>query len=323
MNAPRDTILGAACGAIDLAGAAGLSDGQLLERFATRREDVAFEVLLQRHGPMVLGVCRRILGDRHEADDAFQATFLVLVRKAASIAKQQSVGSWLFGVAYRIAIKTKVRARRRRTREGRVMNRQPAEPLDEILWRDLRPVLDEEIDRLPEKYRAPVVLCYLEGKPYAEAARQLGCAKGTIALRLEQARGRLRDRLDRRGVVLSVGMLPALLTPRRAVVPVPAALGEATAKAAPLWATGGESTTLAVSTPVATLAEAALSALAWAKLKVAVTVVLATIVVCGGAGVIVHRVLAESRAATEDGPAVSKKGRKTLADRLEGLPPQR
>src|SRR6516225_8951267 len=159
--------------AVDSADAVSLSDGQLLERFAIRQEENAFAELLYRHGPMVLGVCRRILRHDHDAEDAFQATFLVLVRRAASIIKRPSVASWLFGVAYRIARKAKSREHRRRSYERQVVSKPMADPDEEILWKDLRPVLDEEVNRLPEKYRAPVVLCFFEGKAYAEAARLL------------------------------------------------------------------------------------------------------------------------------------------------------
>jgi RNA polymerase sigma factor (sigma-70 family) len=320
MKTPRETALAAAGGGIGTAGVAGLTDGQLLGLFVSRHDDDAFEALLRRHGPMVLGVCRRILADPHEAEDAFQATFLVLVRKAASIAKQQSVGSWLYGVAYRIAVKAKARARRRRAEERQAVNRPTAAPPDEVLWRDLRPVLDEEVNRLPEKYRAPVVLCYLEGRAYAEAARQLGCSKGTIALRLAGAQQRLRARLNRRGVALSVGVFAALLSAGRTAESVPEALGEATARAASHWAVGGKAAGL-VSAPVTVLVEAALSTLAWAKLKATLAVVLAVSVAGGSAGVLLHRVLAERPATGANETAAPKKGKKTLADRLDGLPP--
>jgi RNA polymerase sigma-70 factor (ECF subfamily) len=306
---------------LDTAPLGCLPDGQLLDRFVTRREAAAFEALLRRHGPMVLGVCRRVLSDPHDAEDAFQATFLVLVRKAASIAKRQSLSSWLYGVAYRIAVRAKHRAHQRRIYERQAVNRPIADPADEVLWRDLRPVLDEEVNRLPEKYRAPVVLCYLGGRSYADAARELGCSKGTIALRLEKARDRLRRRLTRHGIVLSVGVFAALFAGRRVLAPLPAALAEATSRAASRWATGGRAAAGAVPASAASLAEAAVSALAWAKVKVAVAAVLAAGIVGGTAGTILHRALEDRpAAAAEDGPAAPKKGRKTLADRQEGLP---
>src|SRR5262249_2598224 len=153
----------------------------------------------------------RVLHHEQDAEDAFQATFLVLVRKAASIAKRQSLGSWLYGVAYRVSMKAKMRAQRRRAHERLAVNKSMQDGHEEVLWRDLKPVLDEEIHRLPERYRAPIVLCYLEGRPYAEAAEQLGCSKGTIAQRLAEGRERLRERLTRRGVALSVALFPDAL----------------------------------------------------------------------------------------------------------------
>jgi RNA polymerase sigma factor (sigma-70 family) len=317
MSPPRDTAPAPAGGFPEAA--ADLTDGQLLDRFVTRHDGEAFAALLRRHGPLVLGVCRRVLSDPHDAEDAFQATFLVLVRKAASIVKQQSLGSWLYGVACRIAVRAKHRAQQRRVYERQAVNRPTTDPCDEALWRDLRPVLDEEVNRLPEKYRAPVVLCYLAGRAYAEAARELGCSKGTVALRLEQARERLRRQLTRRGIVLSVGVFAALFAGRRALAPVPPALAEATARAASLWATGGPAAG-AVPVPAASLAEAVASALAWAKVKVAVVTVLAAGAVCATAGAALHRALAD-RPAAAGGAAAPKQGRKTLADRREGLPP--
>jgi RNA polymerase sigma factor (sigma-70 family) len=300
-------------------GARDLTDKELLDRFILLREEAAFDALLERHGPLVLGVCRRILHDVHDADDAFQATFLVLVRKVASIAKRQSLGSWLYGVAYRIALKAKTRAHQRRAHERNAVNPPTRDPLEEVLWRDLRPVLDEEVNRLPEKYRAPVVLCYLEGMSYAETARQLECCKGAVALRLEQARDRLRERLRRRGLDLSVAMLPALLKRQRVTVSVPAALGEATARAAWLWVVGGNMAN-AVPAPVAALADTASSGLAWTKWKIAGAVLLAAIVAVGAGEAVFYVAVAERPAAADNKSAAPKKGRKTLDDRLDGLP---
>jgi len=155
------------------------TDGQLLEHFLSKRDEAAFTTLVERHGPLVLGVCRRVLANDADAADAFQATFLVLARKAASIRKRESVGSWLYGVAYRLAHRAKVAAARRRVHERQVEPMPPSDPLAAVVWRDLRPILDEELDKLADKYRAPLVLCYLEGKTHEEAAQQLGWTNGT------------------------------------------------------------------------------------------------------------------------------------------------
>ena len=153
------------------------------------KDEAAFEALVRRHGPMVLGVCRRVLRNHHDAEDAFQATFLVLVRKAASIVPREMVANWLYGVAYRTALKARSMIARQRVRERQVTEMpepEAAEPDD--CWRDLQPLLDQELSRLPDKYRVPIVLCDLEGKTGKEAARQLGWPEGTVASRL--ARGR-------------------------------------------------------------------------------------------------------------------------------------
>jgi RNA polymerase sigma-70 factor (ECF subfamily) len=298
----------------------GWTDGQLLERFLANHDDAAFRALLQRHGPMVLGVCRRLLRHEQDAEDAFQATFLLLVRKAAAIANRQAVGSWLYGVAYRVALKARTRALRRRTHETRAVTRSMADPHEEAFWGDLKPVLDEEVHQLPEKYRAPVVLCYLQGRPYAEAAQQLGCSKGTICLRLAEARDRLRDRLNRRGVVLGVGLFPQVLAPHRVTAPVPDNLTDTTTQAALHWVTGGPAAAHTLSASVETLIRDGISILAWSKLKIAAAVLLAVAVIGGGAGVVLYQVLREEPSAAGNDPAGPKKGRKTLSDRLEGLP---
>src|SRR5262249_24569164 len=158
------------------------------ERFVRRRDEAAFEALVWRHAPLVLGVCRRVLRHEQDAEDAFQATFLTLVRKARSIGRKQSVGSWLYKVAYRAAVQAKAAAGRRAAREKPWAGEPAGEPSEDVIWRDLRPVLDEEVGRLPARYRVPFVLCYLNGKTSAEAAREIGCPAGTIMSRLAWAR---------------------------------------------------------------------------------------------------------------------------------------
>src|SRR5262245_38542396 len=213
-----------------------LPDRQLLERFTARHEEAAFAALVQRHGPIVLHVCRRVLHDPADAEDAFQATFLVLVRKAAAIRKLESLGCWLYGVAHRLARKARVEAARRRTREQSATRRPPADLLAEVTGRELCAALDDELQRLPERYRAPLVLCYLEGQTRDEAARQLGWSLGTFKRRLEGGRNLLRARLARRGVTLPAALLPALALPGPAAAAVPALLAEATLQAATAFA---------------------------------------------------------------------------------------
>src|SRR5262245_48884090 len=150
------------------------TDRHLLQRFAAARDEAAFELLVRRHGALVRGVCRRVLGNADDADDAFQATFLVLATKAASVDWRAGVGPWLYQVAYRLARKARARAARRRLQEGQAPLPRPAAAPDDLTWRELRPLLDEELARLPQRYRAPLVLCYLEGKTRDEAAELLG-----------------------------------------------------------------------------------------------------------------------------------------------------
>jgi RNA polymerase sigma-70 factor (ECF subfamily) len=218
-----------------------VTDRQLLERFVTRRDGAAFAALVGRHGPRVLGVCRRVLRHEQDAEDVFQATFLVLARRAAVIPWQESVSRWLSAVAYRLALHARGGAARRRRRERPVRparrgtpsaddGREPpagpvgewdslsekdhpcADPLAEVARRELRRVLDDELLRLPEKYRAPVVLCYLEGKTNEEAARELGWPTGSMSRRLARARALLRQRLTRRGLALATAVLSLVLT---------------------------------------------------------------------------------------------------------------
>src|SRR6516164_6909968 len=164
-----------ALGQLRLALAPPEPDGQLLARFLASRDECAFAALVRRHGPMVLGVCRRVLRHTQDAEDAFQATFLVLVRKAASVRPRDAVGNWLYGVAYRTALKAKALNARRRAKEGPMRELPQPETPNSDLWCDLQPILDQELHRLPDRYRSPVVLCDIEGKSRKQAAQHLGC----------------------------------------------------------------------------------------------------------------------------------------------------
>jgi RNA polymerase sigma factor (sigma-70 family) len=277
-------------------GADGLSDGQLLERFVTARDEAAFEVLVWRHGPMVLGICRRMLRDAHQAEDAFQATFLVLVRKAASIGKRESVGSWLHKVAYRVALGAREGAARRARHERALLADPPAAEDDLASWRDLAPVLDEEVNRLPDKYRAPLVLCYLEGKTVDEAARQLGCPRGTVGTRLARGRERLRRRLIRRGVGLTCGTLVAALAGVANAVAVPAPLARAAVRTAGFPADPG-----VISANVFALAEGVLRTMSVSKLKAVVAVTLVIALGTGVSGLSYRMYAAEQRTAADEG----------------------
>jgi RNA polymerase sigma factor (sigma-70 family) len=208
------------------------SDRQLLERFANQRDESAFAALLKRHGRMVLGVCGSVLRNRHDAEDACQAAFLVLARKAGSIHWRESVSGWLYRVAYHLAVKARASASRRRIHEQRAVTMPPADPMLDMSLRELRTVLNEELQRLPDVYRAPVVLCCLEEKSLEEAARLLGWTKGTVKGRLQRGRERLRQRLRRRGLDVSAGLLAVALSTSSASTQIPATLAAATLRAA-------------------------------------------------------------------------------------------
>jgi len=217
---------------------AGVSDAQLLERFVAGRNDageMAFRALVERHGPMVLRVCQSVLGNRHDAEDAFQVTFLVLARKAGSIRKQRSLGSWLHGVAHHVALRALTAARSRSARQTKVAKAaETADPSPEPGedQSDLAAALHQEITRLPAKYRAPIVLCYLQGMTHDQAASELGWPVGTVRGRLARARDSLRTRLTLRGLTLSAGLVAAGALPETASAALPAALVEMTIKAA-------------------------------------------------------------------------------------------
>jgi RNA polymerase sigma factor (sigma-70 family) len=258
-------------------GGEGLSDAQLLARFLTNRDEAAFAALVRRHGPMVLGVCRRVLRHAQDAEDAFQATFFVLARKAGSVLKGAALGSWLYKVAYRIAQKARAGRARRRAREV---------PVDELPQQveppaapDWRPLLDEELSRLPEKYRAPVVLCDLQGQPRRRAALQLRLSDGTLSRNLAAGRRLLAQRLSRRGVALPAGPLAAALSPGAASAQLAGPLVGVTAKAAVLVAAGHLA---AVAPPVAVLTKGVLRAMFLTKVKIALGIVLVVALGVGG-----------------------------------------
>jgi RNA polymerase sigma factor (sigma-70 family) len=239
---------------------AGLSDGQLLERYLARRDESAFQSLVLRHGPMVLGVCRRILRNEADAEDAFQATFLVFVLKAASIRARGRLGSWLYGVAHNTARKAKAMSRARRAKEQEA-GAATKDRRDEADAQDLQGLLDAELSGLPEMYRAAVVACDLEGKTIKEAACLLGWPPGTVATRLRRGRALLAKRLGGRGVVLPGGLAA-----------VPASLVGSTVRAAMGVAAGEAVTGGLVSAQVAALVQGVLSAMLMTKLKTTVVV---------------------------------------------------
>lgn len=261
-------------------GSAGsCTDGQLLERYVKRGDAGAFEFLVRRHGPMVLGVCRRVLRNADDADDAFQATFLVLARKAASVRPPERVGSFLYGVAVRCARDARTAIARRRSKESQVMPRPDAVAGDPA--HDLRDMLDLELARLPEKYRLPVVLCDLEGRTRVQVARQLGWAEGTVAGRLARARTLLARRLARRGVAVSALALSLLLERSPWTASLSASLLSSTVKVSSLVAAGQSAAVALVSVKAAALAEGALKALLLTKLKVALVIALVLGIVGG------------------------------------------
>jgi RNA polymerase sigma factor (sigma-70 family) len=244
----------------------------LLEDYLSRRDEAAFAALVRRHGPMVWGVCRRVLGNFHVAEDAFQATFLVLVRKAASVVPREMLANWLYGVAHRTAVKARAAAARRKGRERQVTEMPDPSDSEHDPCRDVLPLLDEELGRLPDKYRDVIVLCDLEGKTRKEAARQIGVPEGTVAGRLARARAMLAKRLTQRGMALSGGALAAVLAREVASGGVPPSVVSSTIKAASLFAAGRAAATGVVSAPVAALTEGVLTGMLLNKLKLGVGV---------------------------------------------------
>jgi RNA polymerase sigma factor (sigma-70 family) len=297
---------------------AGLTDADLWDRYVQERDEAAFEALVRKHGPMVLGVCRRLLRHEQDAEDAFQATFLVLVRRAASVRSPRTLANWLYGVARRTALAARRSAATRRAKEAAVL---PRAVTSDDPWDDLRPVLDQELGRLAEKYRIAVVLCDLEGKTRTEVARQLGWAEGTVASRLARGRGILAKRLARRGfagtlvaAALTGGAVPACVPSSLVVSTVTAA----SSCAARIAAAGGM-----LSATLATLTEGGLQSMSLTRLKGAVAVLLVLGVVSLGAGGLMSRSRATEPAARPAGGQDQKQANQDdLHDRVAELKQQ-
>jgi RNA polymerase sigma factor (sigma-70 family) len=304
MNGQLDLVLQHIQRLAGAPGIEGLKDGPLLERFAAG-EEAAFAALVRRHGPMVLGVCRRVLGDLHAAEDAFQATFLVLLRRAAALNRRGSLASWLYTVAYRVALRARAAAARRQCQERKVAHMADSASEVDAGWLDLQPILDEELSRLPENYRVAVLLCCVQGKTNVEAARLLGWPLGTVKGRLARARELLRERLGRRGITLPAAGLVALLA-ENAAAAVPGTLIHATVQAAVAASAGA---TVAASASALSLAEGVLKAMFVTKLKIASVLLL-------GAGL-----LALAAGALADPAPAPAQGKVLLTDDKTPAPP--
>src|SRR5436190_4196220 len=288
---------------------AGLPDRQLLEDYISRRDEAALAVLVRRHAPMVWGVCRRVLSSYHDAEDAFQATFLVLVRRAASIASPELLANWLYGVAHQTALKARATVAKRKVRERQVTEMPEPAVVEQDLWDDLQPLLDQELSRLPDIYRVVIVLCDLEGKTRKEAARHLGLPEGTVGSRLARARVSLAKRLTERGVTLSCAGLAAVLAQNVASAGVPSLVVSNAIKAASLFAAGQVAATGMVSVKVAALTEGVLKAMLMSKLKAVIAVIPVLGFITTGATVLTLR-----SATAQDKPPTTKEPVKELPE---------
>jgi RNA polymerase sigma factor (sigma-70 family) len=272
------------------------SERELLDRFIADRDEAAFAALVERHAPMVLGVCRRVLRHAHDAEDACQATFLVFARKAASVRKRESLASWLHGVAYHVATRLKRDLARRGAREALRPEAAQADVAVEACWRELRGLLDDELARLPARYRSPLVLCYLEGRTRDEAAQQLGWSLTTFRGRLERGRERLRARLIRRGLTLSAALFAGALGESSASAAPPPAFVVRTVKAALLYA-AGRAAPDGFSVQAVALAEGVLKTMLLSKLKFVTAALVALAVLGASAAGLMQRALADKPAA--------------------------
>lgn len=308
--------------AVEGQGKADRTDGQLLEEFIGHRDEMALATLIQRHGPMVWGVCQRILPHHHDAEDAFQATFLVLVRKASSIVPRGMVANWLYGVAHQTALKLRATIARRTVRERQVTIMPEPATADQEAWRVLKPVLDEELSRLPDRYRAVIVLCDLEGKTRKDAARQIGCPEGTVAGWLARARILLARRLARHGLAISSGSLAELIEQQAASAVVPKQIITATIQAVTRVAAGQPALIGATSAKINAVTEGVMKTMFRNELKsVAIVVMIASAFAAGTTGLI-HRALAASPGETASAkpPEHENKGSPATEDDKKAQP---
>jgi RNA polymerase sigma factor (sigma-70 family) len=296
----RNGVIGYLRRATLLRDGAGLTDGQLLADYISRRDEAAVTALVRRHGPMVWGVCRRVLSNGHDAEDAFQATFLVLVRRAASIAAPELLANWLYGVARKTAMKARATVAKRKVRERQVTDMPEPAEVERDPWNDLQPLLDQELSRLPDIYRVVIVLCDLEGKSRKEAARYLGLPEGTVGSRLARARVVLAKRLTERGVALSCAGLAVVLAQNVASAVVPSLVVSNAIEAASFFAAGQVAATGPVSVKVAALTKSVLKAMMMNKLKAVIAVTLVLGFISAGTTV------ATLRSAAQDKPLTAK-----------------
>ncbi|HZY89417.1 MAG TPA: sigma-70 family RNA polymerase sigma factor, partial [Gemmataceae bacterium] len=296
------------------------TDRELLDDFAARRSEAAFAALVSRHGAMVLRVCRRVLRHEQDAEDAFQAAFLVLARNTASIRRREAVASWLYGVAYRTAMKAKRSAARRRDHEARLRAVAPQSSPGPT-WDEVQAVLDEEVQQLAPCFREAFVLCVLEGKSGAEAASELGCKEGTVKSRVNRARRALQRQLERRGVQLTALLAALSVAQSAGRAAVPAALARSVIRFGPLVA-AGEPAAGVIPSHVAALAAGVTRAMLLTKVKIATAVLLVAASLAAGVGVLARRAAAEEKATPASPRHVTKdddlKGALTFAGRVLG-----
>jgi RNA polymerase sigma factor (sigma-70 family) len=276
-----------------------LPDDLLLKRFALRQDEAAFAVLVKRHGSMVLSVCRSILHDLHDAEDSFQAAFLLLAQKAPSIRRRQALSGWLYRVAYHVSMRAKVKSARTRLLEKRAVTMPSSDPLLDLSLREVRAMLFEEVDCLAEKYRSPLVLCGLQEKSLEEAARILGLSKGAVKGRLQRGRELLRVRLRRRGLELPIALFTVGFSLNSASGQVSAMLAASTVRAAMRLAAGGHGTAGVVSAEVAALVRGTGMTMFLSKAKIATALVLAVGVAAITLGTVLRQSPASDRPATQ------------------------